>query len=182
LVSRYTQPVFNLVLRLVSDRADAPDVVQEVFLKVFRNVGKFRRESSLKTWIYRIAVNESYNHRRWFGRRQGHEVGLEDEQGDGLTLKQVLADAGQSPFELASGAEAKERIEEALAHLKPAYRTVVVLRDVEGLTYEEIAEVLELNLGTVKSRIVRGRDALREMLTDRHFGQLQFAPQIADGM
>ncbi len=81
LIQRYQQPVYSLVCRLMNDPGDAPDIVQEVFLKVFRNIGAFRGNSSLKTWIYRIAVNEAYNHRRWFCRHQRQEVALGSEEG-----------------------------------------------------------------------------------------------------
>jgi RNA polymerase sigma-70 factor (ECF subfamily) len=167
LIARFQQPVYNLVYRLLNDPGDASDVVQEVFLKVFRCVGSFRGQSSLKTWIYRIAMNEAHNHRRWFGRRRGPEIGLEDEQGDGRTYEQVLPDPGRSPFDITLDHETMRSIEEALASLKPAFRAAVVLRDVEGLSYEEIAEILEISLGTVKSRILRGREALREKLAGR---------------
>ena len=167
LINRFQQPVYNLVYRLLNDPGDASDVVQEVFLKVFRSIGSFRGQSSLKTWLYRIAMNEAHNHRRWFGRRRGHEIGLEDDQGDGKTYEQVLPDPGRSPFDITLDHETMECIEEALAGLKPAFRDAVVLRDVEGLSYDEIAEILEISLGTVKSRILRGREALREKLAGR---------------
>jgi len=82
LIARFEHPIFNLVSRLTNDPGDAPDVVQEVFLKVFRNVHSFRGQSSLKTWIYRIAVNESRNHRRWFGRHRSQEIALEPTPGE----------------------------------------------------------------------------------------------------
>jgi RNA polymerase sigma-70 factor (ECF subfamily) len=162
LLARYEKPVFNLVSRLLPDPGDAPDVTQEVFLKVFRSVGSFRGDSSLKTWIYRIAVNEAHNHRRWFARRQGMEVGLDDEPVAGLCLVDSLAAAEASPFQLAASAETRAALEASLASLKPAFRVAVVLSDVEGMSYEEIAAVLDTKLGTVKSRIVRGREALRK--------------------
>lgn len=166
LVLRFQQPVYNLVYRLVSDPAEACDVVQDVFLKVFRSVGRFRGQSSLKTWIYRIAVNEAHNHHRWFHRRGGdHHVGLADDQGEGLTYEQVLADEGQSPFQIACGRQARAHVEEALKRVKPVFREALVLREIEELTYEEIAGILQVNLGTVKSRILRGREALRELLS-----------------
>jgi RNA polymerase sigma-70 factor (ECF subfamily) len=164
LIERFQTPVYNLVWRLLTDPEDAGDVVQEVFLKVFRGVASFHGGSSLKTWVYRIAVNEAHNHRRWFHRRRGHEVGLDDERGDGQTYEDMLADQSRSPFELAVDHETRERIEQALQQVKPAYRAALILRDVEGLSYEEIADVMEVSLGTVKSRIVRGREALRELL------------------
>jgi RNA polymerase sigma-70 factor (ECF subfamily) len=174
LITRFQQPVYSLVYRLLNDPGDACDVVQEVFLKVFRSIGSFRGQSSLKTWIYRIAMNEAHNHRRWFGRRRGHEIGLEDDQGDGMTYEQVLPDPGRSPFDITLDHETMRCIEEALSGLKPAFRDAVVLRDVEGLAYEEIAEILEISLGTVKSRILRGREALREKLA----GRLDPAPEM----
>jgi RNA polymerase sigma-70 factor (ECF subfamily) len=102
LIQRFEQPIFNIVSRLLDDPADAADVVQEVFLKVFRNVASFRGESSIKTWIYRIAVNEARNQRRWFSRHRRQEVNLETEDsGDlGGGYQNWLPDPGRSPFEL----------------------------------------------------------------------------------
>lgn len=175
LVDRYSQCVYNLVYRLVSDPADTADVVQDVFIKVFRSISSFRGQSSLKTWIYRIAVNEAHNQRRWFGRKRGHEVGLEDEQANGLTWHQILEDTGRSPYQIAMDQETREHIEEALRRLKPVYRTAVILRDIEELSYEEIAEILQINIGTVKSRILRGREALRAEL----MRELYDSPKVA---
>ena len=168
LLARYQQPVFHLVYRLLEDSADASDVVQEVFLKVFRHIGAFRGQSSLKTWVYRITVNEAHNHRRWFSRHSKHEVGLEQEQGNsGRSYEKVLPDSGRSPYEVALGAETRTLIEEALSKINPVFREAVVLRDVEDLSYEQIAEILNVSLGTVKSRILRGREALRKELLER---------------
>ena len=175
LISRFQQPVYSLVYRLMSDPSDASDVVQEVFLKVFRNIGSFRGNSSLKTWVYRIAVNEAYNHRRWFSRHRRKEVGLEDEDDGARTYCEVLPDHGQSPFDVTSTNETHALIEEALQSVNPAFRSAVVLRDLEDLSYEEIAEVLQLSLGTVKSRILRGREALRKSLA----GRLETGPALA---
>ena len=178
LIARYQQPVYNLVFRLLSDQSDALDVVQEVFLKVFRNVGSFRGQSSLKTWIYRIAVNEAYNHRRWFSRHRKQEVGLETDD-DNRSYQEKLSDSSQSPFEFVLSQETQALIEEALQDMKPAFRSAVVLRDIEDLSYEEIAEVLQISLGTVKSRILRGREALRKTLVERleHGGASLWSPQ-----
>jgi len=167
LISRFERPVFNLVSRLSDDRADAPDVVQEVFLKVFRNVGSFRGDSSLKTWIYRIAVNEARNHRRWFGRHRKQEVGLEAGMGQANGCLDWLTDPGRSPLEQTLDHETQALIEAALGELNPNFRAALVLREIEGLSYEEIAEILEISLGTVKSRILRGREALRERLAEQ---------------
>jgi RNA polymerase sigma-70 factor, ECF subfamily len=166
LIQRYQQPVFNLVCRLMNDPADASDIVQEVFLKVFRNIANFRGKSSLKTWIYRIAVNEAYNHRRWFSRHLRQEVALAADEGS-LSYADSLADPGRTPFDLAADRETRALVEAALETLNPKFRAAVVLRDIEDMSYEEIATVLDVSLGTVKSRILRGREALRKILEGR---------------
>ncbi len=166
LIQRYQQPVYSLVCRLMSDPSDAPDIVQEVFLKVFRNVGAFRGNSSLKTWIYRIAVNEAYNHRRWFCRHQRQEVALGCEEGT-ANYAGGMTDPGRSPFEQVADHETRALVEQALEKLNPKFRAAVVLRDIEDLSYEDIAAVLDVSLGTVKSRIMRGREALRKILEGR---------------
>ena len=166
LIQRYQQPVYSLVCRLMNDPGDAPDIVQEVFLKVFRNVGSFRGSSSLKTWIYRIAVNEAYNHRRWFCRHQRQEVALASEDGT-PNYAGGMTDPGRSPFEQAADHETRALVEQALEKLNPKFRAAVVLRDIEDLSYEDIATVLDVSLGTVKSRIMRGREALRRILEGR---------------
>ena len=166
LIHRYQQPVYSLVCRLMNDPGDTPDIVQEVFLKVFRNVGAFRGNSSLKTWIYRIAVNEAYNHRRWFCRHQRQEVALGSEEGT-PNYAGGMTDPGRSPFEQAADHETRALVEQALEKLNPKFRAAVVLRDIEDLSYEDIATVLDVSLGTVKSRIMRGREALRRVLEGR---------------
>ena len=163
LLARFQQPVYNLAFRLLNDPGDTCDVVQEVFLKVFRNVGRFRHQSSLRTWIYRITVNEAHNHRRWFFRHRSREVGLDEELDE--TRKRELPDPVRSPFDYAFDREKAVLIENALARINPLFREAVVLRDIEDLSYEEIADVLQISLGTVKSRIMRGREALRQELT-----------------
>jgi RNA polymerase sigma-70 factor (ECF subfamily) len=181
LILRYQQPVYNLVYRLMDDPADAADVVQEVFLKIFRNITAFRGDSSLKTWIYRISCNEAYNHRRWFMRHRKHEIGLESDEEGTANLNNILPDRGRTAFEQASDHEMHALIEDALTELNPQFRAAVVLRDIEDMSYEEIAEVLQVNLGTVKSRILRGREALRKALAGRLRPEsaLQFTPQPA---
>ncbi len=164
LIQRFQQPVYGMVYRLLGNQSDASDVVQDVFLKVFRCVHSFREQSSLRTWIYRIAVNEAHNHRRWFTRHCRHEVPLEHEREDDAKTYEVAADPGRSPYHLALDSENRMLIEQALTRINPDFRTVVVLRDIENLSYEEIAEILQLSLGTVKSRILRGRESLRREL------------------
>jgi RNA polymerase sigma-70 factor (ECF subfamily) len=133
---------------------------------VFRGVGSFREHSTLRTWIYRIAVNEAHNHHRWFYRHCRHEVTMENAAEHATPLENA-ADPGRSPFDCALANENRTLIEQALARINPVFRTAVVLRDIENLSYEEIAEILQVSLGTVKSRILRGREALRRELTQR---------------
>ena len=161
LLRTYEDPVYNLVYRLLNQPVDAPDVVQEIFVKVYRNLGHFQGKSTLKTWIYRIAVNEAYNHRRWFSRHKKNEVGLGATEDNHVGLADILPDRCRSPFDLTSDHETRALIEEALLKINPVFRSAVVLRDIEDMNYDEIAEVLQISLGTVKSRIMRGREALR---------------------
>lgn len=167
LIDRYQQPVYGLVYRLVGTESDACDIVQEVFLKVFRGVHAFRERSSLRTWIYRIAVNEVHNHRRWWVRHCRPEVPIGNEQSERDASTEFVPDPGRSPYEQALDSETRRLIERALTSIKPVFRTAVVLRDVQNLSYEEIADILQVSLGTVKSRIVRGREALRKELTQQ---------------
>jgi RNA polymerase sigma-70 factor, ECF subfamily len=182
LIERFEQPVYSMISRLMDDPADAPDVVQEVFLKIFRNIGAFRGESSLKTWIYRIAVNEARNHRRWFSRHRRREVAIEAGPGEEHGYSDWLADPGRSPFETALDAETAALIEAALAAVNPKFRAALVLREIEGLSYQEVSEILGISLGTVKSRILRGREALRSQLEQRleAGAELAWSPQLAE--
>lgn len=167
LIAHYHQPIFSLVYRIVNDPADAADTTQEVFLKVFRGMKRFNGESSLKTWLYRIAIHEASNQRRWWFRHKSKESSMmaqEDENGNSYGLCDTLVDQGESPFELLAHEEVRARVEEELRQVAEPYRTVVLLRDIEGLSYEEIAEVLQVSLGTVKSRLIRGREALKKRL------------------
>ncbi len=180
LIARFQKPVYNLAWRLLNDPADANDVVQEVFLKIFRSVNTFRGDSSLRTWVYRIAVNESHNRRRWLFRHKRGETGLEDGFDDGDTHEKPLMDSGQSPFDFTMNREAQVLMEEALAAINPVFRASLVLREIEDMSYEEIAEILEVSIGTVKSRIMRGREALKRQLAQRldPAPSLQLVPRI----
>lgn len=175
LILKYQQPVYTLASRLMCNPGDTCDVVQEVFLKIFRNIGHFRGGSTLKTWIYRIAVNEAHNHRRWFSRHQRPEIGFAPNEESPGPHEENLADPGRSPFDLALNRETRVLVENALAKLNPKFRAAVVLRDIEDLSYEEIAAVLDVSMGTVKSRILRGREALRRILE----GRLESAPAFS---
>lgn len=168
LIAHYHQPVYGLVHRILNDPADAADTTQEVFLKVFRGIRRFNGQASLKTWIYRIAIHEASNQRRWWFRHKRRETTMEpqscDEDGQSFGLKDTLMDLGESPFESAAHEEVRCKVEFELAQVQEPYRTTVVLRDIEGLSYEEIAEILQVSLGTVKSRLMRGRLALKKRL------------------
>ena len=167
LIARYHQPIYSLVYRILTDPADAADTTQEVFLKVYRGMKRFNGECSLKTWIYRIAIHEASNQRRWWFRHKSKETSMEshvDEEGNSFGLCDTLVDRGESPLEQFAHQEVRARVETELKQVSEPYRTTVVLRDIEGLSYEEIADVLEISLGTVKSRLIRGRDALKKRL------------------
>jgi RNA polymerase sigma-70 factor (ECF subfamily) len=170
LIAHYHQQVYSLVYRIVSDPADAADTTQEVFLKVFRGMRHFQGDSSLKTWIYRIAVHEACNRKRWWFRHKRRETSLEpaiDSMPDGSTapgLKDLLEDHSDTPFESLAHEEIRARVEEELRKIAEPFRTTVVLRDIEDLSYEEIAEVTQASLGTVKSRLTRGREMLKKRL------------------
>ncbi len=128
LIQRFQAPVYNLAWRLLDNPADAGDVVQEVFLKVFRNVDNFRGDSSLRTWIYRIAVNESHNKRRWLFRHRKGETAIDDAFPGEEHREAPLIDAGQTPFDFTVNREAQLLFEEGLASISPAFREALVLR------------------------------------------------------
>src|SRR4051812_24708312 len=185
LIARYHQPIFSLLARTVQNRGDAADLAQEVFVKVFRGVRSFHGESSLRTWIYRIALREASNQRRWWGRHRQQEVPIEMEIAEGdasapIRLKEMLVDPAESPYDAAVHAETRARVEAALAKVPEPFRTTLILRDIEGFVYEEVAEMQAVNLGTVKSRVVRGRACLKAVLSaeekkERH-------PRMTPGM
>ncbi len=163
LVTHYHGPVYNLILSMLGDVSDAADGTQEVFLKAFRGIRHFRQGSSLKTWLYRIAIREALNHKRWFKRHNQKNVSIDAEPEEGHGSIEI-EDLGATPFEQLAAREVQVAVHEALQQIPEVFRGAVILRDLEGLSYEEIAEVLECSAGTVKSRILRGRRALREML------------------
>ena len=174
LIQHYHQPVYSLVYRMLNDSADAADTTQEVFLKVFRGMKSFHGQSSLKTWIYRIALHEASNRRRWWRRHKSHEVTLdlpETASSEKPSLGQSLADDAASPLDSAMQAETCALVEQELQQVSEPYRTTVILRDIEELSYDEIAEIMQTTLGTVKSRLTRGRDALRKRL-EPHLPQM----------
>ena len=180
----FQQPVYALAMRLLDDPSESSDVVQEVFLKVFRNIGSFHGKSSLRTWIYRITVNEAHNARRWFFRHRRREVELDSDREEARSWKEIIPDNGRTPYDVVLDSEQRAAIEAALGRISPIFREAVVLRDITDLSYEEIAAVLAVSLGTVKSRILRGREALREELAGslKPRPALRLMPETAEKM
>ena len=167
LIGEFHQPIYSLVYRIVNDPADAADTTQEVFLKVFRGMKHFQGGSTLKTWIYRIAVHEASNRRRWWFRHKARETSMEpnpDVSGMNNGLEDTFVDGRESPFDNVVHQEVRARVEQELCKVPEPYRTTLILRDLEEMSYEEIAEVMEISLGTVKSRLTRGREALKQRL------------------
>jgi RNA polymerase sigma-70 factor (ECF subfamily) len=183
LIAHYNQPVYSLVYRILDDPSDAADITQEVFIKVFRGIKGFKADSSLKTWIYRIAVHEASNRRRWWFRHKFRETSIEpgperEDEHSVLGMKDTLVDEGKSPLQHVYDEELRARVETELKALTEPYRTTVILRDIEDLSYEQIAEVMQTSLGTVKSRLVRGREALRKRL-ERHLSAFGMSGSVS---
>ena len=157
--------VFQLALHLLGDRDEALDLSQEVFLRVFRTIHTFRGQSALRTWIYRIAINQARNRQRWWRRRR---------RSDQVQLEQHVLDHGElrqpgdcdAPDRALARKEMATRLWAALDALPFDQRTVIVLREIDGLSYDDIAESLEVAVGTVKSRLTRARQTLREQLRE----------------
>lgn len=166
LINRYSSDVYALLYRLTSDPEEAADLTQETFLHALRSIKSFRGESELKTWLFRIAINESRNRFRWWKRRRRDQtLSLDATIGDSETqVWETISDNSISPEDEVLRRERTKALNDALGTLKAVYREAIVLCDIEGLSYEECAEALETNIGTVKSRISRGREELRRQL------------------
>jgi RNA polymerase sigma-70 factor (ECF subfamily) len=165
LVNEYQRMVFHLALHLLGDHDEALDLSQEVFLNIFRTIGRFRGQSALRTWIYRIVVNQARNRQRfWRRRHRAEQVSLEErleKTGDMLPASELMA-----PDRMFGQRELARRIWGALGRLPFDQRTVMILREIDGLTYDEIAFSLGVAVGTVKSRLTRAREALRTQLRE----------------
>jgi len=168
LVAHFERPVFALCFRLLGDAEEARDAAQETFLKIYRGLSGFRGEAGLKTWIYRIAINQAMNQKRWWRRRHRDEtISLDITRGQSeATLGSMLPGRGSSPEAEAISSEREHSIMHALGEIKEEYRIALMLREIEELSYEEIAETLSISIGTVKSRIARGREELRRRVKD----------------
>lgn len=165
LVRQYERRVYGLLLRLIGRRDEAEDLAQEVFVQVFKAIGAFRGEAKLSTWIFRIAVNLSKNRSKYLARRKADSQDNFDGLGDEVSLegtKEGTVAAIARPDEMVSGMQLEAIVERAIGELEPEFREVLILRDVEDMTYEEIADITGLADGTVKSRIFRARAQLKQ--------------------
>jgi RNA polymerase sigma-70 factor (ECF subfamily) len=164
LVRTYNASIYHVAFRMLGDTAEASDVVQDIFLKVFRNIGSFRGDASLKTWIFRIGISEILNRLRWWKRRHRlSTVSVDDDRngnGNGIHLR----DSAPSPQQRLESKEQEMAIQQALGRLSGDHRSIVVLRDIEGFSYTEIADVLGISVGTVKSRLARARGDMKKSL------------------
>ena len=162
LVRTYNASIFHVAYRMLGESADAADVVQEIFLKVFRNISGFKGQSALRTWVFRIAFSEILNRLRWWKRRRrSSTVSLDDDpNGHGYHV----SDSKPTPEQILQSKEQDLAIQQALGSLSSDHRSIIVLRDIEGFSYGEIADVLGISIGTVKSRIARARGDLRKSL------------------
>lgn len=166
LVDRYSGDIYALLYRLTDSPDEAADLTQDTFLKALRSIGQFRGEAGLKTWLFRIAINESRNRFRWWKRRRRDlTISLDATLGDSDTpLSSLVPDSGPSPEDVTLSREREYAITRAIGELKDVFREAVVLCDIEGLSYEETAAITGVGVGTVKSRISRGREELRKRL------------------
>ena len=167
LVAEHSGDVYALLFRLTSDPEEARDLTQETFLRAFQNIDRFRGDASLKTWLYRIAINQARNRWRWWRRRKRDvTVSLDatDEQREKPLAETLPGNDDLNPEQETLARERETQLRDALIGLRQAYREAVILRDVDGFSYEEIAATLQISIGTVKSRISRGRMELRHTL------------------
>lgn len=166
LITRYSSDIYAILFRITENAEEAADLTQETFLSALKAIRTFRGDSELKTWLFRIAVNHSRNRFRWWKRRKKDStISLDATIGDSnSTISETIAGSEASAEDTVLRHEREAAIRKALLELPDIYREAIVLCDIEGLTYEEIAAALEINIGTVKSRIARGRNELRKRL------------------
>ena len=164
LVRTYSGSIFHVAYRMLGETAEASDAVQEIFLKVFRNIGGFKGEAALKTWIFRIAFSEILNRLRWWKRRYRFATSSLDDQPNGAGPGEFLASPSPTPEQILQSKEQENAIQQALHKLSKDHRSIIVLRDIEGFSYTEIADVLGVSVGTVKSRLARARADLKKSL------------------
>ncbi|NDI84482.1 RNA polymerase sigma factor RpoE [Undibacterium crateris] len=163
LVSKYQRKLMRLVSRLVYDQAEAEDVVQEAFIKAYRALPNFRGESAFYTWLYRIGINTAKNHLVTQGRRAPTSTDADVEEAEGFADAEGLRDIN-TPESLLASKQIAQTVNAAMAALPEELRNAITLREIEGLSYDEIAEVMLCPIGTVRSRIFRAREAIAERL------------------
>lgn len=168
LIDRYSGDIYALLYRLTENAEEASDLTQDTFLRALRSIKSFQGRSELKTWLFRIAINESRNRFRWWKRRRREQtISLDAMIGDSdTTFADTIADRSISPEDAALSREREYALQVALLDIADVYREAIVLCDIEGMSYEETAVALNVGIGTVKSRISRGREALRRRLKD----------------
>ena len=165
LVESHERMVYQLAFHLLGDHNEALDLSQDVFLRVFRTLSGFRGQSSLRTWIFRIVVNQARNRQRWWRRRhRAAQVSIDDHQRSNGELPSPSHTS--APDRLLRQKEVAQRLWQALDELPFDQKTAIILREIDGLSYEEIAYSLDVAVGTVKSRLARAREALRSQLRD----------------
>lgn len=167
LIAKYQDRIYNSILKICSNRDDAAELTQDTFVKVLESIGTFRGQSSFYTWLFRVAVNLTLNHcrRRLKFSPMSLDATGDKQEKDVQRLSQVIADSGKNdPARLAQQKELIQTVTGAIGKLQDDYRVILILRDIEQMSYAEIAEVLEIEHGTVKSRLSRARNALRERL------------------
>lgn len=166
LVAERSGDIYALLYRLTEDAEEARDLTQETFLRAFQSISRFRGDADLKTWLYRIAINQARNRWRWWRRRRRDvTVSLDAQDGEReQPLSAKLRAVGNNPEQETLAHERETSLRAALRSLSRSYREAVILRDIEGLSYEEIAAALEISVGTVKSRLSRGRLELRKII------------------
>lgn len=168
LVRKYQDRVFNLCIRYLREPELAEEIAQDVFVAIYKHVGTFQGTSKFSTWLFRIVANHCHNKSKYLRRRKHKQTESIDrplETDDGELQRELPDDPGRSPEELANRRLLNERIQEAISHLDEDHRVIVLLRDVEDMSYEEIGEILDLPEGTVKSRLHRARNELRTRLS-----------------
>jgi len=167
LVSERSGEIYGLLYRMTENAEEARDLTQETFLRAFQSIRSFRGDSDLRTWIYRIAINQARNRWRWWRRRRRDStvsIDSTDENGRPALVATLKAENVQSPEQDTLAHERERILRNALKGLRRVYRETVILRDIEGFAYEEIAVALDISVGTVKSRLARGRQELRSKL------------------
>jgi len=167
LVEERSGEIYGLLYRLTENTEEARDLTQETFLRAFQNIEHFRGEADLRTWIYRIAINQARNRWRWWRRRRRDvtvSLDFASDQRNRPLVATLRSERGDTPEQDTLAHERERVLRKALIGLRRVYREAVILRDIEGLTYEEVAAALQISVGTVKSRLARGRRELRNKL------------------